>query len=104
MRLTPLAVGMAIGLGAYCLGREVIRRQRWFDYAGKVVIVTGGSRGLGLVLARQSRIDEAIEQFRIAVKLKPDYVEAQSDLKILLQARDGLEKRPPGIGAVIRPE
>jgi NAD(P)-dependent dehydrogenase (short-subunit alcohol dehydrogenase family) len=52
MRLTPLAVGMAFGLGAYCLGREVIRRRRWFDYAGKVVLVTGGSRGLGLVLAR----------------------------------------------------
>lgn len=38
-------------LGAWALARA-LRRSRW-DLDGKVVIVTGGARGLGLVLARE---------------------------------------------------
>jgi NAD(P)-dependent dehydrogenase (short-subunit alcohol dehydrogenase family) len=41
------------GVVAYWLAQAMVRRSRWFDYAGKVVIVAGGSRGLGLVVARQ---------------------------------------------------
>lgn len=33
--------------------RAVVRRRRYFDLEGKVVLVTGGSRGLGLEMARQ---------------------------------------------------
>ena len=33
--------------------RAVIRGRRRFDFADKVVLITGGSRGLGLVIARQ---------------------------------------------------
>jgi NAD(P)-dependent dehydrogenase (short-subunit alcohol dehydrogenase family) len=40
----------AVGAGLWLYGR---RRRRRFDFAGKVVVVTGSSRGLGLVLARQ---------------------------------------------------
>ena len=46
-----LAVAAA-GLGAALIGRAVARRRRAIDFAGKVVVITGGSRGLGLVLAR----------------------------------------------------
>jgi NAD(P)-dependent dehydrogenase (short-subunit alcohol dehydrogenase family) len=53
MRIAPLAVGVALGLGAYCVGRELVRRRRYFEFAGKVVLITGGSRGLGLLLARE---------------------------------------------------
>lgn len=43
-----------LGLGVLALGTaQAIRRARRFDFAGKVVLVTGGSRGLGLELARQ---------------------------------------------------
>lgn len=35
------------------LARTVVRRRRKLDLAGKVVVITGGSRGLGLVLARE---------------------------------------------------
>ena len=33
--------------------REAVRRSREMDFAGRVALVTGGSRGLGLILARQ---------------------------------------------------
>lgn len=42
----------ALGVGAWAALKAVTGRKR-FDYAGKVVLVTGGSRGLGLVMARE---------------------------------------------------
>lgn len=47
--LTTLVAG---GFGALVAGRYLARRRRYFDPAGKVALITGGSRGLGLVLAR----------------------------------------------------
>ena len=43
----------AIGVGALVLFRASQRRNRKLDFRGKVVVITGGSRGLGLVMARQ---------------------------------------------------
>jgi NAD(P)-dependent dehydrogenase (short-subunit alcohol dehydrogenase family) len=44
----------AVITGAAALaGRAWVRRSRYMDLHGKVVLITGGSRGLGLVLARQ---------------------------------------------------
>ena len=43
----------AAGLGAALIARAGARRRRALDFAGKVVVITGASRGLGLVLARQ---------------------------------------------------
>lgn len=43
----------ALALGGAVLARAVMRRQRKLDLEGRVVVVTGGSRGLGLVLARE---------------------------------------------------
>jgi NAD(P)-dependent dehydrogenase (short-subunit alcohol dehydrogenase family) len=45
--------GMALGLGAFLAGRAVVRRMRHFDLKDRVVLITGGSRGLGLLLARE---------------------------------------------------
>jgi len=42
----------AAGVGAFFLARAV-RRRTSYDFGGKSVVITGGSRGLGLVLARQ---------------------------------------------------
>jgi NAD(P)-dependent dehydrogenase (short-subunit alcohol dehydrogenase family) len=42
----------AAGAGALLAARAVERRLREYDLAGKTVLITGGSRGLGLVLAR----------------------------------------------------
>ncbi|MGH9944288.1 MAG: SDR family NAD(P)-dependent oxidoreductase, partial [Pyrinomonadaceae bacterium] len=43
----------AAGLGGLLLARALVGRGRRFDFAGKTVLITGGSRGLGLVLARE---------------------------------------------------
>ncbi|MGC3965946.1 MAG: SDR family oxidoreductase [Pirellulales bacterium] len=40
-------------LGGWILARTMLRRSRNFSFAGKTVLVTGGSRGLGLVFARR---------------------------------------------------
>jgi len=48
--LTILAAALGLGLGAIALGQA--RRRRAFDFHGRSVLITGGSRGLGLVIAR----------------------------------------------------
>jgi NAD(P)-dependent dehydrogenase (short-subunit alcohol dehydrogenase family) len=42
----------AAGAGAYLAARAVYDRFGGYDFEGKTVLITGGSRGLGLVLAR----------------------------------------------------
>jgi NAD(P)-dependent dehydrogenase (short-subunit alcohol dehydrogenase family) len=42
--------GVAVGLGARAIAR---RLQSRFDFSGKVVVITGGSRGLGFALASE---------------------------------------------------
>lgn len=51
-RTHPVAVSLA-ALSAYFIGRSLVRRRRRVNFADKVVLITGGSRGLGLILARQ---------------------------------------------------
>jgi NAD(P)-dependent dehydrogenase (short-subunit alcohol dehydrogenase family) len=46
----------AVGYAAY---RVVVDSARRFDFAGRTVVVTGGSRGLGLVMSRQLADDGA---------------------------------------------
>jgi NAD(P)-dependent dehydrogenase (short-subunit alcohol dehydrogenase family) len=43
----------AAGAGVYLAVRAALRWRRAYDWHEKVVLITGGSRGLGLVLARQ---------------------------------------------------
>ncbi len=47
--LSIIAVGIGLGL----LGRELVRRRRTIDLEGQVVLITGGSRGLGLAMAEE---------------------------------------------------
>src|SRR5690348_1487770 len=47
---TPFILG-AVGVGAWLAVRAL--RQYHYNLSGKTVLITGGSRGLGLVLARQ---------------------------------------------------
>ena len=43
----------AAGAGAFFVAREISRRLTEYDLRGKSVLITGGSRGLGLVMARE---------------------------------------------------
>jgi NAD(P)-dependent dehydrogenase (short-subunit alcohol dehydrogenase family) len=43
----------AAGAGALLAARALYRRRLEYDLRGKTVLITGGSRGLGLVLARE---------------------------------------------------
>jgi NAD(P)-dependent dehydrogenase (short-subunit alcohol dehydrogenase family) len=52
MRQRTLAYVGAI-FGAAMVLRAIVRRVTAYDLHGKVVLITGGSRGLGLVMARQ---------------------------------------------------
>jgi NAD(P)-dependent dehydrogenase (short-subunit alcohol dehydrogenase family) len=45
--------GLASVLGAYGAYRVVAAAGRRFDFQGRTAVVTGGARGLGLVIARQ---------------------------------------------------
>ncbi len=49
----PLLIVGGVALASGFLARAIIRKKRFFDLHGKVVILTGGSRGLGLEVARQ---------------------------------------------------
>lgn len=77
-----MRIGLALAAiaGGAVLSRTLIRAARSFDYRGKVVLISGGSRGLGLVMARQLaaqgakvallardqvKLQEAAEQLRI---------------------------------------
>jgi NAD(P)-dependent dehydrogenase (short-subunit alcohol dehydrogenase family) len=40
-------------VGAAFATRALVRRSRFYDLSGKTVLITGGSRGLGLILARR---------------------------------------------------
>ena len=52
-RQQNLALGLAAGVAATLAGRWAARRRHAVDFRGRNVLITGGSRGLGLVLARQ---------------------------------------------------
>jgi NAD(P)-dependent dehydrogenase (short-subunit alcohol dehydrogenase family) len=71
-----------IGAGAF-VGwhaiQAIVRQSRSFDYAGKVAIVAGGSRGLGLVLARQ--LVDAGAKVAICARTEADLRAAEEELK-----------------------
>lgn len=44
---------LGAGVGALMAVRANARKKREYDFVGRTVLITGGSRGLGLILARQ---------------------------------------------------
>ena len=52
-------VGLAAGLAAGYAASQVARARRAIDFGGRVVLITGGSRGLGLILARKLAVEGA---------------------------------------------
>ena len=46
-------VGLAAGLAAVLAGVRIARVRHAIDFGGRLVVISGGSRGLGLVMARK---------------------------------------------------
>jgi NAD(P)-dependent dehydrogenase (short-subunit alcohol dehydrogenase family) len=46
-------LGAAAGAVAVLAGSRALRNRHGIDFSGRTVVITGGSRGLGLVIARQ---------------------------------------------------
>ncbi|HXW04111.1 MAG TPA: SDR family oxidoreductase [Vicinamibacterales bacterium] len=46
-------LGLAAGMAAVAMGRQAARSRRRIDFEGRTVVISGGSRGLGLVMARR---------------------------------------------------
>ena len=72
----------AAGLGVF-FAAQALRRRDDYDFAGKAVVITGGSRGLGLVLARELA-DEGARLLLVA-----------RDEEELANAADDLRTRQP---------
>lgn len=84
LRLNPMnfqtkcLAGIASSVGVYYLGREMIRQTRRFSYRDKVAIITGGSRGLGLEIARE--LVERGTRVAICARTESDLVTARDEL------------------------
>jgi NAD(P)-dependent dehydrogenase (short-subunit alcohol dehydrogenase family) len=82
-RPQPSSLLFAVGAAwaAYTAGRALARRRRRIDFANRVVLITGGSRGLGLVLARQFAQEGA--QIAICARDEAELSHARADLESL---------------------
>jgi NAD(P)-dependent dehydrogenase (short-subunit alcohol dehydrogenase family) len=82
MKRTLMLTG--VGVGAFLAARAFWRNQRAFSFRGKTVLITGGSRGLGLVLAREFAREGA--NLAICARDEDELIHASEDL-ILRGAR-----------------
>jgi NAD(P)-dependent dehydrogenase (short-subunit alcohol dehydrogenase family) len=71
----------AAGMGALVATRALVRRWSAYDLSGKVVLITGGSRGLGLVMAREFAREGA--RLAICARDEGELERARADLKKL---------------------
>jgi NAD(P)-dependent dehydrogenase (short-subunit alcohol dehydrogenase family) len=78
-RNRKLLAAAGAGLGAALLSRSLLRRSRRFSFVGKTVFVAGGSRGLGLVLARQ--LVDAGARVAICARTAADLEQAERELR-----------------------
>src|ERR1700752_5527605 len=79
---------VAVAAGA-CVVKSLLSRSSEYDFKNKVVLITGGSRGLGLVLAREfaaegarlvicARDEDELERARLDLESRGGGVMTQS--------------------------
>ncbi|GAB3252748.1 SDR family oxidoreductase [Larkinella harenae] len=68
------------GIGAIFAARALLNQWRRIDFRGKTVVITGGSRGLGLVLAREFAQEGA--NLAICARDQAELERAQADLEL----------------------
>ena len=82
--MNSFALGLAAGVGAALVATRLSRARLAISFEGRVVVITGGSRGLGLVMARML-VDAGARVVLLA-----------RDLAELERAKDDLESRGRG--------
>ncbi|WP_229311046.1 SDR family NAD(P)-dependent oxidoreductase [Larkinella soli] len=68
------------GVGTLMAVNSILRQRRKTDFRGKTVVITGGSRGLGLVMARQFAQEGA--RIAICARSEPELERAKADLEV----------------------
>ena len=68
-----------VGLGAWAATKLLLAQKRKLDFRNKTVLITGGSRGLGLELARQLAGEEA--NIAICARDADELARAKSELQ-----------------------
>ena len=69
----------AVGAGALLAARTAFKRRQNYELGGKTVLITGGSRGLGLVMAREFAREGA--SVAICARDRAELERAQAELK-----------------------
>ena len=77
--IKKILTGLLAGGASWMAAKRVRRRQRAVDLAGRVVLITGGSRGLGLALARRFAGEGA--RLALMARTEEDLDEAADDLR-----------------------
>jgi short-subunit dehydrogenase len=107
----PVTLLAAGALGGWALTR-LIRSRKTFSFDGKTVLITGGSRGLGLVLARDvaaagakvaicGRDPDALERARAALeRIGATVVAHQADVADLESVRELVETVTARLGPI----
>jgi NAD(P)-dependent dehydrogenase (short-subunit alcohol dehydrogenase family) len=79
MKASTLALAAGVGLAAAWASRAMLRLSRRFSFIDRTVLVAGGSRGMGLVLARQ--LVDAGARVAIVARTAADLEEAERELR-----------------------
>lgn len=70
---------LAAGVGAVTLARQAVRKRRAFSFHGKTALITGGSRGLGLEIAK--RLADAGARVALCARDLEELKHAEAELK-----------------------
>jgi NAD(P)-dependent dehydrogenase (short-subunit alcohol dehydrogenase family) len=76
---STLLLAAGAGLAGTLAARAMVRRSRRFSFAGRIALVAGGSRGMGLVLARQ--LVDAGTKVAICARTAADLEAAERELR-----------------------
>jgi NAD(P)-dependent dehydrogenase (short-subunit alcohol dehydrogenase family) len=79
MKRSTLLLGVGAAFAAALAARSTIRRARRFSFGDRTVLVAGGSRGMGLVLARQ--LVDAGARVAICARTAADLEAAERELR-----------------------
>jgi NAD(P)-dependent dehydrogenase (short-subunit alcohol dehydrogenase family) len=81
-----VALAAALSYAGLATARAVVRHRRSFSFRDKTVLITGGSRGLGLVLARKLAAEGA--RVAICARSADELKRAVKDIQIVAHTGD----------------